>query len=102
MNNRLELQKTFEELIGSRNVYFQPPSNVHMNYPCIVYFRESYDTEHANDKVYKSVSRYKVTYIDPDPDSIVPLTLLGKFSMISPRTSFASDNLNHYVFDLYF
>ena len=37
MANRLDLQALLEDLLGSRNVYYQPPESVKMNYPAIVY-----------------------------------------------------------------
>ena len=37
MADRKALQADLEQLIGSRNVYYQPPENVKMNYPAIVY-----------------------------------------------------------------
>ena len=31
MSRRIELQGILEGILGSRNVYFEPPSNVRMN-----------------------------------------------------------------------
>jgi len=47
MAPRLELQEVLESLLGSRNVYFQPPLNLKMNYPCIIYKRDDAETEFA-------------------------------------------------------
>jgi len=33
MGTRLELQNLLENILGSRNVYFQPPENLKLNYP---------------------------------------------------------------------
>ena len=52
MGTRLELQKKLEELLGSRNVYYQPPSTVKMAYPAIVYNRADFTFRHANDEKY--------------------------------------------------
>ena len=41
MASRLELQTKFENILGSRNVYFQPPASVQMRYPAIVYSRKN-------------------------------------------------------------
>ena len=101
MASRLELQTLLEELLGSRNVYFQPPETVKLNYPAIVYSRDTIESEHANDSVYMQSLRYSVTVIDKNPDSELPF----KFSQM-PKCrhdrSFKSDNLNHHVFTLYF
>lgn len=37
MASRLNLQTFLEEILESRNVYFQPPESVKMKYPAIVY-----------------------------------------------------------------
>ena len=37
MKNRIELQTLLEELLGSKNVYYQPPNNLSMSYPAILY-----------------------------------------------------------------
>ena len=42
MANRLDLQALLEDLLGSRNVYYQPPESDKMNYPAIVYALEDY------------------------------------------------------------
>lgn len=101
MAQRLELQALLESLLGSRNVYFQPPPSIQMQYPAIVYERDRFDIDHANNKPYKHAKRYQVTVIDRDPDSDIP----EKMSLL-PTCSFdrffTADNLNHNVFNLYF
>lgn len=101
MASRLELQALLEELLGSRNVYFQPPETVKLSYPAIVYSRESIENRHANDSVYKQSLRYSVTVIDKNPDSDLPLKI-SQLPMCRHDRSFKSDNLNHDVFTLYF
>ena len=100
MGQRLKLQERFEELLGSENVYFQPPPSVQMQYPCIVYERAPFHVRHADNLPYSIADRYTVTIIDRNPDTELPKKLAGwKFCTIN--RSFTSDNLNHYVFDLY-
>lgn len=101
MSRRLELQSMLENLIGSRNVYFQPPSSVQMTYPCIVYERSYIDTMFANNNPYCFHDRYQVTVIDPDPDSEIPKRIAA-LSKCSFDRHFTADNLNHDVFNLYF
>ena len=52
---RLQLQSKLEEVIGSRNVYFQPPETMRLEYPCIVYFKNALPVNYANNKIYKLV-----------------------------------------------
>lgn len=101
MGRRLDLQTLLETLLGSRNVYFQPPANVQMQYPCIVYSRDNANTKFAGNKPYRHVNRYQVTVIDQDPDSAIPDKIAG-LPMCSFNRFFAADNLNHDVFTLFF
>ena len=101
MAQRLDLQKLLVDLLGSPNVYFQPPPSLKMNYPAIVYNRDSIRTAFADNKPYKHKKRYQVTVIDPDPDSKIH-ERVAKLPMCSYERWFATDNLNHDVFNLYF
>lgn len=99
MGLRLELQRLLEEI--TENVYFQPPTNVQLKYPCIIYKRDFADTEFADNRPYAHKWRYMVTVIDPNPDSEIP----GKVATL-PMSLFnrfyTVDNLNHDVFSIYF
>lgn len=101
MSRRTELQLILEGVLGSRNVYFQPPPSVQMSYPCIVYERSALKTEFADNNPYLVRKKYQVTVIDKNPDSELP----DKVSMLpgcSFDRHFTSDNLNHDAFTLHF
>lgn len=101
MAQRLELQALLVGLIGSKNVYFQPPPSYKMQYPCIVYKRDDINSEFADNKPYKQRKRYQVTVIDADPDSTIPDSVATLESCVFDR-SYTADNLNHDVFRLFF
>lgn len=101
MGTRTELQSLLEALIGSDNVYFQPPPNLSMAYPCIVYKVNNMDTKHANNSPYLIYTRYLVTVIDADPDSIIPKAV-ASLPMCLYSRGFVANNLNHSAFNLYF
>lgn len=101
MASRLDLQKLLEDLLGSRNVYYQPPTSVFMKYPAIVYSRSDIENDHANNKVYLQHTAYDVIVIDPDPDSEI-VYKVSKLPLCSFDRHYVSDNLNHDVFTLYF
>lgn len=99
--NRLKLQDMLEELVGSRNVYYQPPSSLKMKYPAIVYDIKRIDDKHANNSTYNRSFCYEITVIDyGDDDEIVDKVL--NLPMCSFQRHFTSDNLNHNVFELYY
>lgn len=96
---RLELQETLKGI--APNVYFQPPNGLKIQYPCIVYVRDTMDVSYADNSPYRHATRYEVTVIDRTPDSsmveqvaMLPLTSHSRF--------FTADDLNHDVFTLYF
>lgn len=101
MAPRLQLQALLKSILGSEHVYFQPPANIQMQYPCIVYERDSVNTEYAGNKPYSHTKRYQVTIIDKNPDSLIP-DRVSELPMSSFASHFTADNLNHDVYNLYF
>ena len=97
---RLQLHEKLKELLGSDNVYFQPPPSLILKFPCIVYSLQSYNNKYADNGIYNTRKRYKVTVIDEDPDSDIP-DKLNEFTMSYFDRWYAADGLNHYVFNLY-
>ena len=101
MAQRQDLQDKLVELLGTDHVYFQPPPSVKMVYPCIRYERDFILKRHADGIPYKKDNRYLVTAIDGDPDSVLP-DLLADFPKCTFDRFYAADNLNHFVFKLFF
>lgn len=99
--SRSSLQSILKDILGSDNVYFQPPNGLQMKYPCIVYKRDDMEIMFANDKPYNSVKRYQIMVIDQDPDSVIP-DKIGLLPMCSYERFFTADNLNHDVFNIFF
>jgi hypothetical protein len=99
MAQRLELHQILETFVP--NVYFQPPINVRLEYPCIIYKRDFANTKFADGKPYDHIVRYAITVIDQNPDSeipkkvaMLPMSLFNRFYTV--------DNLNHDVYNVYF
>lgn len=91
-----QLLETFAD-----HVYFQPPTNVKLEYPCIVYQRSYADTKFADDKPYNHTLRYSITVIDRDPDSEIPDKIAALPMSLFDRF-FTADNLNHDVYNVFF
>lgn len=102
MDRRLKLHEELCDILGSRNVYFQPPETVKMKYPCIVYERSDGDTQFANNMPYAFALRYTVTLIDADPDNPLIKKLAYGFETCIYDRHFTSNNLNHDVFKIYY
>lgn len=102
MASRLDLQDEFCDILKSKNVYYNPPESIKMNYPCVVYSATGVVKHNANDRLYKFTKEYRVTVIDLDPDSEIPYLILKHFPMCSFSTNFISENLYHTVLTLYY
>ena len=100
MVSRLALQNKLEELNDNKNVYFQPPESLKMNYPAIKDSIDKIDGKFANDRRYISTRRYSLTVISKKPDPEIINKLL-ELPMCEFDRSYVSDNLNHYVFTIY-
>ena len=100
-HSRIDLQTILEKLLGSRNVYFQPPASVQMKYPCIVYSRNDGRTEFADNEPYRVTKRYEVTYISRNPDDTV-IDEIAKLPMSIYDRHYTADNLHHDTFQIYF
>lgn len=101
MKTRLELQSMLENLLGSRNVYFQPPESLSIRYPCIVYSLSKVDNLHGNNDIYKQDISYELIYVDSNPESNV-FKKLCNIPMCKFKRFYISENLNHYVFEIYY
>ena len=101
MDQRLKLQAMLEELLGSRNVYYQPPATIKMSYPAIVYTKEGYSTKDADDSLYLKKKRYQLTVIDRRPDNPV-IEKLMELPLCGYDRPFTSDNLYHDVLTIYY
>ena len=97
MEKRLKLDRILRDLLGTGNVYFQPPPEFKMEFPCIVYEFAQFNTRYADNQPYQLMNQYRITYLDDDPDSDMPekIALLPK--CIGER-AYESDNLYHYPF----
>ena len=102
MASRLNLHEELCEILELRSVYFQPPASVQMTYPAIRYSLSGMDRKSANNKDYLRTNRYEVIAIVYDPDSDVVEKMLDHFAMCSFDRHYVSDNLNHFVFTIYY
>lgn len=100
MANRADLQTELEELLGSRNVYCDPPESVKMKYPAIRYSRSKIVNTFANNSVYRQKKRYDVVVIYDDPDSDLP-DRVACLPMCAHDNHYVADNLHHDTYTLY-
>ena len=101
MSSRLELQALLEKILGSKNVYYQPPESLKMGYPAIKYSKSKIDTRKANNSTYSKLTRYDLIVISKLPDNPAIDKLL-ELPYCSYDRSYKVDNLNHDSLTLYY
>ena len=102
MRSRVDLQTKLETILGSRNVYFQPPASAKIQYPCIIYKKNVMDAMYADNYKYGKSQNYTITVVYKDPDSDLPDKVFSSFDFCSPNTpTYVADNLYHDVFTIY-
>ncbi len=100
---RLELHEILVEILGSSNVYFQPPESVKLVYPCIIYHRNAADTQFADNLQYTWTQRYRVIVIDKNPDTAIIRRIFEyPIPLCTYDRHYFADNLNHDVFNIYY
>lgn len=99
---RKDLSKVLKQTLPEmKHFYFSPPSGMAMQYPCLVYKLEGGSVRKADNINFIKHRRYTVTIIDENPDSVFP-DQLESLSYCTPNTVFTSENLNHFVYTLYY
>lgn len=98
--DRLVLHDKLVEILGTTNVYYNPPENVTLKYPCILYNLTRLSVLYAADKSYSQKQGYTVTHIDAKSASDVPDKLLALPYTKFERT-YKTQNLTHTVFTVY-
>lgn len=101
MADRLDLQGLLEELLESRNVYYQPPESVKMQYPAIRYSKKNIQSVYANNSKYLMRDCYELIVISRSPDHPVIKKLLA-LPYCSYDRPYVADNLYHDVLTIYY
>lgn len=102
MANRLNLDNKLREVLGSTNVYYQPPESIKLKYPCIVYELVDIPISTADDGLYVKSDRYTVTLISNKPDTDLKDKMLEELQPYCRMDRvYAYENLYHYVYTIY-
>lgn len=102
LENREMLHEKFKGILGSNYVYFQPPSNIQINYPAIIYNTKGIVNRYADNKKHVQFTSYNVVVVDYKPNSTIA-DKISKLPMCELNTSpYIVDNLNHFSFTLFY
>lgn len=94
------LRAKLVEILGSENVYYNPPSNKRINYDAIRVTLDDIEQSYADNIVYARNRRYQLTYMGYLLKDEVINKLLD-LPHASFDRSYKDDNLDHYVIHIY-
>lgn len=100
MDHRLELHNELIELLGSPNVYYQPPASTRMEYDAIRYSKKDIISTFASNRLYLYKDCYEIIVISRLPDHPVIKKLL-ELPYCSFDRHYVAENLYHDVLTLY-
>ncbi len=100
MASRPDLGRTLRAILENDNVYFQPPESVKLRYPCCIYELTDMATTYADNLPYRVEKAYEIILIDQNPDSVY-VDKIAKLPQCRFTRFYTADNLNHYVFIIY-
>lgn len=89
-----------QDLIRSKNVYYQPPADLKMKYPCVRYQPANIDIKEADNHGYITTRAYDVLYISKTQDENVALQL-ARFPRSRHDRSYKQSGLYHESFTIY-
>ena len=100
-NNRLDFHNYLKEICGesAKYIYFQPPDNLKMNYPAIVYSRDNISNDFADNDIYLQNVTYKVIVIDTKAESEI-VEKISKTIGFKFSSHYVSNNYNYDVFKI--
>lgn len=102
MDRRLKLHDELIKTFGIKNCYFQPPESVKLEYPCIIYRLNTGDTQFADNFPFVFRRQYEVIVVSKDPDDSLIEKVAYHFPMSRLSRFYTSDNLNHWVYMIYY
>ena len=101
MKSRIELQEKLEKVLGSSNVYFQPPSNIKMKYPAFVYELSGEHVNKANNKRYIIYNKYTLTHIYQSVRNDLKEVIMNAFDFVEYDRRLVADGLYQDVYTIY-
>lgn len=100
MGTRLELHNELVKFLPT--VYFQPPTNLQLKYPCIVYTKRPKSKEFGNNAIYLSKQGYQLTVITTGPDNDIADIIEQSLQYCTITQNFVVDGLYHTTLNLYY
>ena len=101
MNSRTRLHSVLQETAPGVTLYYQPPENIKLTYPCIVYTFDKIKSLEANNSRYIRYDKYTIKLIGSLSDVEKWSDRILDLRYCNLDTTFVSDGLYHYVYQIY-
>ena len=101
---RLFLHALLQNMFSDVSIYYRPPGNIILNYPCIVYEKKAYEPSFGNSTPYVVGMRFQVSLLSklPGYTSVRDiLSLNGQGAIVADSDSYENDDIVHDVFTVY-
>lgn len=100
MRTYKDLLNLLRKAVDHNRVYFQPPENLKIGYPAVIFHLSKIKVDRADDSPYKGEREYSVTLITKEPEPEV-LDEILKIPYTTLDTTYIADGMNHFVFTTY-
>jgi len=97
-----QLREVLAEIMDPYDVYYQPPENLKMSYPCIVFENSNALTQFADNKPYVATKRYSVTLMCKTANNDQYKDKLLMLPMCTFDREFKTNGIVHSVFNIYY
>ena len=101
MNSRAQLHSVLQEALPGVALYYQPPENIKLTYPCVVYTFDKIKSSEANNSRYIRHDKYTIKLIGSLIDVEKWSDKILGLRYCDLDTTFVSDGLYHYVYQIY-
>ena len=101
-SKRLLLQTKLEELLGNRNVYYQPSESINIRYPCIIYSLNPSYSAKADNQTYIYHYRFHLQHIFKDLTNSLIGEIPSQFRYSSFDNRNIVDSLYHDEYTVFF
>ena len=100
---RLFLHGLLQSAFPNTSIYYRPPGNILLEYPCIIYEKKAHEPAFANSYPYAIGVRYQVTLLSKLPGNSNTQVIFGLANqgvIVIDSDSYESDDVVHDVFTI--
>ena len=102
--NRLFLHSLLQSAFPDVTIYYRPPGNILLEYPCIVYEKKAAEPSFSNMTTYVIGTRYQLSFLSKLPGysntQLMYVALHGQGLVVTSNDSYESDDIVHDVFNV--